>query len=73
MQRTDSKSRVLIKLTNLYFSHTGYILIGAGREWRGIALSLGNAPVPRSRIDWVNSSAGRSEQNGLLGTYPQDL
>ena len=51
-QRTDSKSGGLIKLTNFYFSHTGYILIGAGRVCMGggVALSLGNAPVPRNRI-----------------------
>jgi hypothetical protein len=45
-----ARQEVLFKLTNLYFSHTGYRLIGAGREWRGIALSLGNAPVTRNRI-----------------------
>ena len=66
-QKTDSKA------DKFYFSHTGYILIGAGRGLRGVTLSLGNAPVPRSRIDWVNSSAGRSDQNGLLGTDAQDL
>jgi hypothetical protein len=49
-QRMGSKSRSLIKLTNIYFSQVGYILIGAGRGKEGVALSLGNAPVPRNRI-----------------------
>ena len=43
-QKTDSKA------DKFYFSHTGYILVGAGRGWRGVALSLGNAPIPRNRI-----------------------
>jgi hypothetical protein len=35
MQRTDKKSGDLIKLTNFYYSHTGYILIEAGYGARG--------------------------------------
>ena len=44
MQRMDSKSRGLIKLTNFYYSHTGYILIEAGygvREVEGVTFFLG--------------------------------
>jgi hypothetical protein len=44
------QDKVLFKLTNFYFFHTGYILIGAGKGVRGVALSLGNAPIPRNRI-----------------------
>jgi hypothetical protein len=33
--RMDSKSGGLIKLTNFYFSHTGYILVEAGCGGRG--------------------------------------
>jgi hypothetical protein len=33
-----------------------------------------NTPVPKSRIlARLKSSAGETEQNGLLGTCPQDL
>jgi hypothetical protein len=33
-----------------------------------------NTPVPKSRIlARLKSSAGEAEQNGLLGTCPQDL
>jgi hypothetical protein len=42
-QKTDSKA------DKFYFSHTGYILIGAGSRVEGVALSLGNAPIPRNR------------------------
>jgi hypothetical protein len=46
-----ARQEVLFKLTNFYFPHTGYILIGAGRVCMGggVALSLGNAPVPGNR------------------------
>jgi hypothetical protein len=50
-QRTDSKSGSLIKLTNFYCPHAGYILIEAGYGgWSRVALFLGNAPVLKKRM-----------------------
>jgi hypothetical protein len=51
-QTTDSKSGSLIKLTNFYCSHTGYILIEAGYvvHGEGVAFSLGNAPVLKNSM-----------------------
>jgi hypothetical protein len=49
----NSKSGSLIKLTNFYYSYTGYILIEAGygvRGWSRFAFSRGNAPVFKNRI-----------------------
>jgi hypothetical protein len=64
----------MIKLTNFYFSHTGYILIGAKRGMEGACFVSGQYTCSQEQdIDWVNSSVGRSEQNELLGTYPRDL
>ena len=48
--KKKQQDKALSKLTNYYFSHTGYILIGAVRELRGLTLFLSNAPVLRNRI-----------------------
>ena len=64
----------LIKLTNFYFSpqklYTHRSMNGGGG---GCFVSGKCTSSQEQDIDWVNSSAGRSEQNGLLGTHPQDL
>ena len=51
-RRKDIESGDLIKLTNFYYSHTGYILIEAGYvvHGEGVAFSLGNAPVLKNSM-----------------------
>jgi hypothetical protein len=72
--KKTARQEVLFKLTNFYFSHTDYILIGARRGMEGGRFVSGKCTYSQEQdIDWVNSSAGRSEQNKLLGTCLQDL
>ena len=68
-QRMDSKSQSLIKLTNIYCSHTGYILLEAGYRIRGVEwgrFKSGEFPSSQEQaIGGVKCSVGRTEQNGF--------
>ena len=76
-QRTDSKSKGLIKLTNFYFSphrlytHRSRISSAGGKA--GSLCFWGLHLSQEQDVGLAKSSARRTEQNGLLGTCPQDL